>query len=62
MSKQVYVKEATECSIIPLSVLRHIETKQLYCNENHLAGFYMTQALIESNFRTNSKHISTYII
>ena len=54
MSKQVYVKEATECSIIPLNVLRHIETKQLHCNENQLVGFYMTQVFIESNFQTHS--------
>ena len=54
MSKQVYVKEATECSVIPLNVLRHIETKQLHCNENQLAGFYMTEVIIERNLRTNS--------
>ena len=54
MSKQVYVKEATECSVILLNVLPHIETKQLHCNENQLAGFYMTQVFIESNLRTNS--------
>ena len=54
MSKQVYVKEATKCSVIPLTVLRHIETKQLHCDENHLAGFYMTQVFIESKFRSNS--------
>ena len=54
MSKQVYVKEVTECSVIPLNVLCHIETKKLHCNENQLAGFYMTQVFMESNFRTNS--------
>ena len=54
MSKQGYVKEATECSEISLNnVPRHIETKQLQCNESQLAGFYMTQVFIESNFRTN---------
>ena len=52
--KQVYVKEATECSVIPLNVLRHIETKQLHCNENQLAGFCMTQVFIECNCGTNS--------
>ena len=55
MSKQVYVKEATECSEIPLNnVSNHIETKQSLCNENQLAGFYTPQVFIESNFRTNS--------
>ena len=54
MSKQVDVKETTECSVIPLNVLRHIETKQLHFNEDQLAGFYTTQVFIESNFRTNS--------
>ena len=55
MSKQGYVKEATECSEIPLNnVLRHIETKQSHCNETQLAGFYMTQVFIKSNFQTNS--------
>ena len=55
MSKQGYVKEATECSEIPLdNVPRHIETKQWNCNENQLAGFYITQVFTESNFRTNS--------
>ena len=53
MSKQVYVKEARECSVIPLNVAS-FETKQLHCNENQLARFYMTQVFIESNFRTNS--------
>ena len=51
MSKQGVVKKATECSEIPFNnVLRHIETKQSYCNENQFAGFYMTQVFIESNF------------
>ena len=55
MSKQGYVKEATEGSEIPLNnVPRDIETKQSHCNKNQLAGFYMTQAFIENNFRTNS--------
>ena len=55
MSKQGYVKEATQCSEIPLNnVSRHIETKQSHCNENQLAGFYMTQVFIESIFRINS--------
>ena len=54
MSKQGYVKEATECSVIPINVPRHIETKQLHCNENQLAGFCMKQVFIESNFRTKS--------
>ena len=55
MSKQGYVKEAIECSEIPLNnVSRHIETKQWLRNENQLAGFYATQVFVESNFRTNS--------
>ena len=55
MSKPGYIKEATECSEIPLNnVPCHIETKQLHCNENQLAGFYMTQVFIESNFQTNN--------
>ena len=55
MSKQGYVKEATECSEIPLNnVPCHIETKQSHCNENQLAGFYMTQVFIKSNFQTNN--------
>ena len=59
MSKPGYVKEATECSEIPLNnVPCHIETKQFNCNalhcKNQLAGFYLTQVFIESNFRTNS--------
>ena len=55
MNKQGYAKDATECSEIPLNnVPRYIETKQSHWNENQLAGFYMTQVFIESNFRTNS--------
>ena len=55
MSKQGYVKEATECSEIPLNnVPRHIETKQSHCNENQLVCFYMTQVFIKSNSRTKS--------
>ena len=54
MSKQRYVKEATECSVIPINVPCHIETKQFHCNENQLAGFYMKQDFIERNFRTKS--------
>ena len=43
MSKRGYVKEGTECSEILLTNdPRHIETKQSHCNENQLAGFYMT--------------------
>ena len=55
MSKQGYVKKATECSKIPFkNVLRHIEIKQLLCNENQLTGFCTAQVFIQSNFRTNS--------
>ena len=54
MNKEGYVKEASECLEIPLNnVPRHIETKQLHCNENQLAAFYMTQVFIESYFQTN---------
>ena len=55
MSKQGYVKEAIECSEIPLNnVLRHIETKKPLSNEDQLAGFYTKQVFIESSFQTNS--------
>ena len=50
MSKQVNVKEATKCSVISLSDLRHLETKQLHCSENQLTGFYMTKVFIKSDF------------
>ena len=43
MGEQGYVKEAVAYSEVPLNnVPRHIETKQSHCNENQLAGFYMT--------------------
>ena len=54
MSKKGYVQEVTECSVIPLNVLQHIETKQLLCNENQLTDFYVTQVFIECSFRANS--------
>ena len=55
MSKQGYVKRATECSKITFNnVLSHIDTKQLLSNKNQLAGFYTTQVFIKSNFQTNS--------
>ena len=55
MSKQGYVKEAIECSEIPLNnVLRHIETKKPLSNEDQLAGFYTTQVFIESSFQTTA--------
>ena len=55
MTKEGYVKEATEYREIPLiNVPRPIETRQLQYNENQLAGLYMTQVFIESDFRTNS--------
>ena len=53
MSKQLNVKEATKCSVISLSDLRHLETKQLHCSENQLTGFY-----ISAGFKPSSKVIS----
>ena len=41
MSKQGYVKKATECLEVTISnVPRHTETKQSLCNENHMAGLW----------------------
>ena len=55
MSKECYVKKATQYSEIPFNnVPRHTETKQLLCNENQLAAFYTAQVFIESNIQTNS--------
>ena len=55
MSKQGYDKKATDYSEICFNnIPRHIETKQLLCSENQLAGFYTKQVFLESSFQPNS--------